>query len=155
MENTIAEILEYFKIPKFNARIRFAYNRNPYSGENALSIEIANYLKVATIEKRLNATWTKIAHETSSRSYTYGVLMRNMGKNPGCADFIFSNGTTHLWMELKAHAKSKFQPSQVFFKNWCNETGSNYVVVTSLKEAITALEKFKLLDPQKHGVVDT
>jgi len=139
MTNILADKLTYFRNPNFKKKKRYSANRNPHIGENALSIEIANYLKAKTLTGELFGTWTKIAHETSSSSLEYGILMRNMGKNSGAADFIFVTDKSHLWLELKVNEKSKMQPSQVFFKNWCQEQKCNYFVVTSLKDAIECL----------------
>ena len=145
MPNSIADKLAYFRTPKLQVLKKYASNRNPFKGENALSIEIANFLKAKTLEGEFNGVWTKIAHEASSNSLIYGVLMRNMGKNPGAADFIFTNSKNHLWLELKEKSSSKIQPSQVFFQNWCEEQQNNYFIVCSLKEAVEQLTKFGFL----------
>lgn len=145
MINTLSDKLTYFRNPVFRKRTRYTPNRNPFTGENVLSIEIANYLKAQTIKGNLRGVWTKIAHETSSKSFDYGILMRNMGKNPGAADFIFVTDKSHLWLELKIAKSAKASPSQIFFKNWCEEQLCNYFIVKSLNEAIAVLTE--------HGII--
>lgn len=146
--NTLAERMLYFrrpKFPKYKQGYKIPSNRNPHTGENALSIEIAHYLVAETLAERIPAVWTKLSHESSSSSVSYGILMRNMGKNPGAADFIFTFENGHFWMEVKLPEdkypkKSQLKDSQVYFKNWCEEEGCEYFIVTSVAETIDLLK---------------
>jgi hypothetical protein len=146
----LIEKLKYFMTPSLGILGgNSSKNRNPHKGENYLSIELANYLKKLTVEGKFNGVWTKIAHETSSRSLSYGVLMRNMGKNPGAGDFIFTNAKGCLWLELKCTKNLYLTSNQEFFRDWCIEQSVPYAVSTSLDTSIYYLQKYNFIEGEK------
>lgn len=139
--------LHYFRTAPLPKKQPKNANRRTNSGENLQSIKFANYLKEMSLTDRCNCTWTKIANETSSRSFAYGNLMRNMGKNAGVADFIFTMGNANLWLELKDGDKGQQSKDQQFFETWCKKTSTAYRLAISSEEAIKIVESFGLFTP--------
>lgn len=133
-------VLRYFRSAPYPIKQPKNANRRTDCGENLQSIKFANYLKEKTMTGKCDYVWTKIAHETSSKSYAFGNLMRNMGKNAGVPDFIFTNGENFLWLELKNGKDKKLSADQQFFKCWCEETNSPYCLAYSAQEAIKIVE---------------
>lgn len=158
-------VLEYFKRPHTFLKSR-SKKMNPTIGENKISIELTNLLSASSIaylshftgkpvesEYICDAVWTKIANETNTRAVTvggkkicpFGILMRQMGKNAGAADFIFTKHNTHLWLELKAGHSNHLGVDQEFFNEWCSISGCNFEVAYSFKEAVNYLIEYKIL----------
>ena len=122
-------------------------NRRTDKGENLLSIRFANYLREMTLTGKCNAAWTKVAHETSSHSHSFGNLMRNMGKMTGVPDFVFTWQGKVLWLELKDGKKGKLSEGQQFFKDWCLETKSPWEIAYSYEEAIKIVADYGITKP--------
>jgi hypothetical protein len=139
--------LHYFRTAPFPRSQPKNANRRTDKGENLQSIRFANYLREMTLTDRCHATWTKIAHETSSKSFAYGNLMRNMGKMAGVSDFIFTMNGKALWLELKDGDKGKQLKDQQFFEVWCKKTASVYEIALSCEEAIKIVEKHGFCTP--------
>lgn len=139
------EFRKYLHRPSLRAFKRWG-KLNPYEGEAALSIEVANFLTVLSLEGRLEAVWTKIANE-GLQSVQMGALMKAMGKNPGVADFLIATNLGNIWIELKLPPKigSKGQlkapimlPSQKMFADWCGKLSNQYYYVAT---SVTEVEK--------------
>lgn len=147
--------LRYFRTAPLPTKQPKQSNRRTDRGENKLSIEFANYLKAKTLEGKCKAVWTKIAHETAAKPRTFktksgqmikicafGNLMRNMGKNAGVPDFIFTWEGEALWLELKDGKDAKLSDDQEFFREWCLETKAKHEIAWSLNEAIYIVERY-------------
>lgn len=143
----LSEVLYYFRRPSLKSFRTRAKNRNPFKGEAALSCQVANYLVAKTVEGKCRAVWTKIDNETSSSSWTYGIMMRAMGKNTGVADFYIGGKWGTLWLELKDDPKKKLSEGQKFFKKWCEQTeGVHYKMCVSLDEVKELLCSWEIVD---------
>ena len=115
--------------------------------EDRLSIEVANYLRAATLQGLLKATWTHIPHEVGGGGKLAAIRMalaKAMGLIKGSADFVFVWPSGGGWIELKTD-EGHLSPEQKDFRLWCEDTGTRYVVCRSLEEVVEKLFSWGVL----------
>lgn len=115
--------------------------------EDQLAIEVANFLRAATLERRLLCTWTHIPHEVGGGAKMARVrysLAKAMGLITGSGDYVFVGQCGGGWIELKSKTGS-LTPQQKDFREWCSGTGVNHAVCRSLEEVVHHLKSWELL----------
>lgn len=115
--------------------------------EDRLAIEVAIYLRVATLEGRLRATWTHIPHEVGGRGKLAMIRMalaKAMGLIKGSADYVFVWENGGGWIELKAKDGS-LTSEQKDFRDWCAATGCNHAVCRTLDDVVEELFSWGVL----------
>lgn len=128
----IATLLRLMEVRTFKGRT---------GPEDRLAIELANYLRAATIEGRLSGTWTHIPHEIGGAGIAAKVRMalaKAMGLIAGSGDYVFVWEDGGGWLELKTPTGS-LNPAQRDFRDWCRDRRVRWAKVTSLDQAIEAL----------------
>lgn len=116
--------------------------------EDLLSIEVANYLRAATLEGRLVATWTHIPNEVAgvrngdvpalrraTRAYSKA---KAMGMITGVPDFVFVWAEGGGWIELKS-ADGRLSARQKDYQDWATATASRHAVCRTLDEVVAVL----------------
>lgn len=116
--------------------------------EDRLAIDVATYLRAATLEGRLRGTWTHIPHEVGggngvASKIRYG-LAKAMGLIAGSGDYVFVGPGVGGWIELKTET-GRLNPAQKDFSEWCGDKSVNYAVCRSLSEVIEKLNAWGLL----------
>jgi hypothetical protein len=132
-------------------------DHRPFRGrtgeEDNLAIAVANYLRAATLEGRLRATWTCIPHEVGAvrpGSKEFNVAQtryakaKAMGLITGSADYVFVWQGGGGWIELKAPTGS-LKPQQRDFRDWSQQTGSLWAKCKTIHEVINTLEGWGVL----------
>jgi len=131
----------------------------PYRGrssgpEDTIAMEVASFLRAATIEGALSATWTSIPHElgaVSVGSAQFRSMQSRyakqiaMGLVTGSADYVFIDQNGGGWIELKSRTGS-MQPSQRDFRTWCEIKCVRHAVCRSLDDVIDTLSAWGMLD---------
>lgn len=115
--------------------------------EDKLAIEVATYLRAATLRGMLKATWTHIPHEVGGGGKMAAIRMalaKAMGLIKGSADYVFVGPAGSGWIELKVKGNSQ-SPEQRDFQLWCEATGTRYAVCRSLEEVIENLFSWGIL----------
>ena len=121
--------------------------------EDLLAIDVATYLRVATLEGRLAATWTCIPHEVGavkSNSLSFKMAQaryakaKAMGLITGSADYVFVWDGGGGWIELKTETGT-LSPAQKDFRDWANATGSNHAVCRTLDDVVSTLFSWGVL----------
>ena len=122
--------------------------------EDLLSIEVANFLRAATLEGRLLATWTHIPNEVAGVRTGDKVALRratrayskakSMGMITGVPDFVFVWADGGGWIELKAES-GRLSPSQKDYKEWATATCSRYAVCRTLDDVVEKLLEWGVL----------
>lgn len=115
--------------------------------EDKLAIDVAIYLRVATLEGRLRATWTHIPHEVGGRGKLAMIRMalaKAMGLIKGSTDYVFVWSDGGGWIELKAKDGS-LTSEQKDFRDWCNATGCHHAVCRTLDDVVEELFSWGVL----------
>ncbi len=119
-------------------------NVKPRGDEDRITMEIANYFRELTLEKRANFIWFHVPNENgNNKQFAFGAKLRAMGKMPGCSDFILMGKDRSLCLEVKA-PKGRQGPNQRIFEDWCLEHGVSYKIVKSVDETIEVLKEVGL-----------
>lgn len=124
---TLATMLRLMAYKTFKGRL---------GEEDRLSIEVANFLRVATLEGKLLGTWTHVPHEVAARGKFANIHMakaRALGLIKGSADFVLAWPSGGGWIELKTKTGS-LTPEQRDFRDWCVAKGVHHAVCRSLEE---------------------
>lgn len=109
------------------------------TGEDALSQDVAAFLRKETSNQRLTAVWTHIGNE-GKRTPAQGAKLKAMGMIPGAADFVFNWSGGGGYIELKTE-KGTLQRSQKDYRTWCFNCGVDYRICRSVEEVrLTLLE---------------
>lgn len=123
----------------------------PFKGrageEDRLAMEVANYLRAATLNGMLKATWTHIPHEVGGGGRLAAIRMalaKAMGLIKGSADYVFVWPQGGAWIELKAKSGS-LSPEQRDFQLWCETTGVRHAVCKSLEQVVEKLFQWGVL----------
>lgn len=128
----------------------FAGKRGP---EDDLSMAVANMLRAATLEGKLDAVWTSIPHEVGAvrrGSPQLGVAkakyakQKAMGMITGSGDFVFVWPNGGGFIELKVGAQ--LSPAQRDFRDWCAGSGNRYAVCKSVDEVVATLRSWGAMD---------
>lgn len=139
------------------AQLMSLMNYRPFRGrtgaEDDLAIRVATYLRAATLEGRLTATWTCIPHEVGAvpqKNANFKVAQsryakaKAMGLIAGSADYVFVWENGGAWIELKS-ATGSLSEAQRYFREWCRTTNSNHAVCRTLDEVVEKLMQFGVL----------
>lgn len=143
---TIAKLLRLLDYPAFTGKLR--------GPEDALAIEVANYLRAASLEGKLKATWTKIQPEVGwsenpterGRAKTRMAKAKAMGQITGTPDFVIVGETVGGWIELKAKGGS-LSDAQKDFSEWCQWINCRHSVCRSLDDVVRTLISWGVLQP--------
>lgn len=132
-------------------------NYRPFRGrtgaEDDLAITVATYLRAATLEGKLKATWTCIPHEVGAvpqknakfkLAQTRYAKAKAMGLITGSADYVFVWAGGGGWIELKS-ATGSLSEHQRDFRDWCRATNSNHAVCRTLDEVVEKLIEWGVL----------
>lgn len=114
--------------------------------EDAMCVEFANELRVATLEGRMTAVWFHPAQELcfGHKTGVRAAISRAMGMHVGVADYAF------LWAEgagiLEAkHGRNPLTDSQDDFVKWCGIAGVRRGVFRSVREGLDHLSAWGVL----------
>jgi hypothetical protein len=130
-------------------------DHRPFRGrcgpEDQLAIEVANFLRAATLEGRLAGTWTHIPHEVGGAGIKAKVLMalaKAMGLIKGSGDYVFVWEGGGGWIELKSSTGS-LSPAQRDFRDWCQSQNVNWAKCKTIHEVINNLVEWGALHHPK------
>lgn len=144
-------------LPALIRLMSFKPFRGKTKGEDDLAIEVASYLRAATLEGMLKATWTCIPHEVGAMSLnskgfktaqTRYAKAKAMGLITGSADYVFVWPQGGGWIELKAQTGS-LSTSQRDFRLWCEATGTRHATCRSLEQVVETLFRWGVLTTAK------
>lgn len=114
-------------------------------GENALSVQVADFLRGESIAGRLIATWSHVANE-GKRSECAGAVCKAMGMVPGAPDYVFVWPNGGGWIEIKTAApQSKLSNYQQLFQWWNRYIGNRNAVCRSVDEVSATLKMWGCL----------
>ena len=105
--------------------------------EAAMCIDLANRLRVATIEGRAGGVWHHNANE-GKLSKTVRALLAAMGLISGVGDYFFS-GDNGGYIEMKA-GRGVLSDNQKDFRDWCSDSGVRWAMCRSADEAEATLK---------------
>jgi hypothetical protein len=143
------------KLSELMSLMNYRHFRGRTGEEDELAIAVATYLRAATLEGRLTATWTCIPHEVGAvtkansafkAAQTRYAKAKAMGLIAGSADYVFVWPSGGLWLELKS-ASGSLSPAQRSFREWCRATGSDYMVCRTLDAVVEKLIEVGVLRP--------
>lgn len=137
----IATLIELLSFKTFRGRV---------GPEDRLAIEVATYLRAASLEGRLAGCWTHIPHEVGGYGKPASVRMalaKSMGLIAGSTDYVFVWHDGGGWIELKVKP-GKLNPAQKAFAEWCVATQCNHAVCYSLAEVVEKLISWGALLPE-------
>ena len=116
--------------------------------EDRLACEVADMLRVATLEGRLRATWTHIPHEVGGgnnrASAVRYALAKAMGMIAGSGDYVFVWPDGGGWIELKTPVGS-LNPKQRDFREWCLTSDCNHAVCRTVEDVEATLMAWGVL----------
>lgn len=111
--------------------------------EEAISIDIANRLRKASLEGRLAAVWSHISNE-GRRSRIAGMVLNAVGLIAGAPDYFFIGASGGGLIEVKT-LKGKMSERQTQYKQWCALVGVRHAVCFSADEVCATLKDWGLL----------
>jgi hypothetical protein len=122
---------------------------NRWSGklkpEDLICTKFAAKLFALSIERKFKCIWLHVPNEfAGDKRPVWGMVQRTIGKMIGAPDYVF------LWpkgcgcIEFKT-PKGRLSDKQKAFKEWCEDVGVPYVVVTSEEEGWLILKEWGLL----------
>jgi hypothetical protein len=106
--------------------------------EQALTVRVADMLRLHTIHRRLKGVWFHIPNEGKRTPYD-GAVIKAMGRIPGAPDFIFIGEWGSLLIELKVDSPQS-EPQQ-YFEYWCKEQRVRYVICRAVDEVENILRE--------------
>jgi hypothetical protein len=110
--------------------------------EEILAMEVANFLRAATLDGRLLGVWTSISnevgfisgkHRNSGHAQMKYAKAIAMGMIVGAPDYVFVWPGGGGFIELKSKTGS-LSPAQKDFASWCVANGVNHAVSKSLDQ---------------------
>lgn len=108
--------------------------------EQALAVQVANWLREKSHDGSLSAVWTHVANEGKRTPHTANIL-KAMGMIPGTSDYVF------LWrdgsgvIELKVGNNDLTDAQKMFFE-WSDANGVRHFICRSVQEVSVALSKW-------------
>lgn len=116
-------------------------------GEDLLSNQVAQYLKVLTLEEKLNGVWFHVPNESVVGDRMDVVRIKrkhSLGMINGAPDFIITTGTKTIFIELKT-ATGRQTEAQKMFEKWCCKHEISYNICRSLEEVEKVLKTEKII----------
>ena len=133
----MADVLNEFRILQ-----RVSHLPNLH-GEDFLSNQVAQYLKVLTLEEKLEGVWFHVPNESVVGDRMDIVRIKRkqcLGMINGAPDFIITTRSKTIFIELKTD-KGRQTESQKMFEKWSSKHNIAYSVCRSLDEVSQVLKK--------------
>lgn len=114
-----------------------------YESEDYITNQLAIALKGYVLEGKLEGVFFHVPNEVmmSSQKDMLGAKKKHaLGAINGAPDFIFTNGDTTLFVELKVKGGRQSE-NQRMFEAWCKGYNVRYVICYSVEETINVLNQ--------------
>lgn len=121
-------------------KINWNWKINP---EQKLSIQVADMLRVATLEGRYKGVWHAVPNE-GKRHKIVALIMKAMGLLPGVLDFSFKGLWGNGCIELKA-GKNGLTDNQKDFIQWCDAEGVKHALCRTVEQVESTLKDWGAL----------
>lgn len=121
-------------------------SRTRVQPEDAMCVQFASNLRVATVQGRLKGVWLHPAQELCYGHATglRAAISRAMGMHVGVADYLFLWDGGSAALEAKI-GKGRLTPAQTDFQTWCTTQGVRHREFRSIEEGLQALRDWGLL----------
>ena len=101
--------------------------------------KFAEWLRIQTIDNKLNIVWYSISNEYSgSNNKVFGAKLKCLGKVSGTPDMAFHWCTGSGFIEFKSKL-GKQTEKQLLFEEWCNSNNVKYRIARSFEQAVSIL----------------
>lgn len=111
--------------------------------EQRLSIQVADYLRAATLDGSLIGVWHAVPNE-GKRHQIVAAIMKAMGMLPGVGDIHVTGTWGSGYLELKVKPNKQSQ-TQKDFQAWCKLEEIHYAVCYEMDDVIDTLKSWGAL----------
>lgn len=131
-------------------------NLSNLKGEDALTNQIAQYLRAVSLEGKLKGVWFHVPNESvvSERNKLTDIIRikrkQSMGLINGAPDFVFVSPEKTVFIELKVKGGS-LSEYQKLFREWCESEQITYTIARSLGDVISILATNNLINENKYS----